>query len=115
MGTCGKEGARAHRRAWVADALVQLFHSRSSSGALQRKRAQGCALETVPVLYPALPAPLALEDPQGPWPKGGNVALSLMLRSLAIWTLSPTAPPGGQHHSARVVNSYPGQGLSKRR
>lgn len=74
-----------------------------------------CFGNGVPVLYPALPAPLALEDPQGSWPKGGNVALSLMLRSRAIWTLSPAAPPGGQHHSARVVNSYPGQGLSKRR
>ena len=30
----------------MADTLVQLFHSHSSSGALQRKKAQGCALET---------------------------------------------------------------------
>lgn len=73
-----------------------------------------CFGNRVPVLYPALPAPLAQKDPQAPWPKGGNVALSsLMLRSLAIRTLSPTAPSGGQHHSARVVNSYPGLGLSE--
>ena len=83
-------------------------------GLCREKGAGMCFGNRVSVLYPALPAPRALEDPQGRWPKGGNVALSsLMLRSLAIWTLSSAAPPGGQHHSARVMNSYPGQGLSK--
>lgn len=73
--TCGKEGARGHTGAWVADALVQLFHSRSSSGLCKGKGLRGVLWKQFSFVSSSS-TPLLSGIPKAPGPKEVMFALS---------------------------------------